>query len=192
MLPLDNRSFQRPSWTARFLEDLEHVAYLIEGPLTRRLQTGDTITQSWLEEQMKRRAAAVRELKKLVIYAGGVIPEQLTRKLETTLVRVCNLDWNLLDEVPVAIVSKRERAKLFGQRLLKAITVSIIPAGILIVRLTVGTVQQFDKTNVILIGAIGWLCVNLLSAFDPEYSLTKQGLDLLSKVRGVASGKDGK
>jgi hypothetical protein len=106
-----------------------------------------------------------------------------------TLLHVCNLDWKLLDEMPVPVVSKRERARLFGQRLLKAATVSVIPAAILIARLSLNTVQQFDKTNVVLIGTVAWLCINLLSAFDPDYGLTKQGLDLLSKVPGVGGGR---
>ena len=191
LLPLQARSFQNPSSAAKLLDGLEHVAYLIEVPLTRRLRAGDPMTRGWLEEEMKCRAAAIRELKKTAIYSGGVIPAQLSQKLEATLVHVCNLDWRLLEEVSVPVISKRERARRFGQRLLRAATVSIIPAGILVARLTIGTVQQFDKTNVVLIGTIAWLCINLLSAFDPEYGLTKQGLDLLSKVPGVGGGRGG-
>jgi hypothetical protein len=191
LLPLSNYDFQYSFGTAELLNGLEHVAYLIEVPLTQRLQAGDSIIQNWLEEGMKRRAAAIRELKKTAIHSGGLIPVELTQKLEVTLVHVCNLDWKLLEELQVPVVSKRERARLFGQRLLTAATVSIIPAGILVARLSVGSVQQFDKTNVVLIGSIAWLCVNLLSAFDPDYSLTKQGLDLLNKLPGVGGrGQD--
>ncbi len=189
MFPFVNWSFQHPVGMDLILRDLERAAYLMEGPLTRKLQAGDPTIQTWFDEQMKRRAAAIRELKKLVLYSGGAVPERFENKLKETLLHVCNLDWSRLEEMPVPVVSKRERARQFGQRLVKAATVSIIPAAILIARLSVTTVQQFDKTNAVLIGTIAWLCINLLSAFDPEYGLTKQGLDLLSKVPGVGSGR---
>ncbi len=190
LLPLQTWSFQDPYWTAQFLSSLERVAYLMEGPLVRRLRPADPATQSWLEQEMKGHAAAVRELKKIAIYSAGVKPPRLRDSLETTLMHVCNLDWEQLTKAAVPVVSKRERARRFSQRLVNAATASVVPTGILIARLFVPAIQQFDKTNLVLVGTIIWLCINLLSAFDPEYGLTKQGLDLLSKIPGVG-GKGG-
>ena len=190
LFPLKVSGFQDPYGTAKFLSGLERVAYLMEGPLVRRLRPGDPFTQSWLEEEMKGRAAAIRELKKIAIYSGGVIPNQLKVNLETTLMHVCNLNWELLDKAPVAVMGKRERALRFSQRLLNATTASVVPASVLIARLFVPAIQQFDKTNLVLVGAIVWLCINLLSVFDPGYGLTKQGLNLLEKIPGMG-GKGG-
>ncbi len=124
------------------------------------------------------------------IYSQGAIPEQLKLNLENTLMQFCNLRWELLDKTPVPVVSKREQAQRFGERLLRALTVSVLPASILAVRLLVPAVQRLDQKNIVLLGALIWLGFNLLFILDPGYSLTRQILGLAGKIRSLAGGGD--
>jgi hypothetical protein len=188
LFPLASWSFQYPYWISEFLNSLEHIAYLVEVPLAKSLRASDATTRAWLDEQLRERAAAVRALKKTVIYSGGLISPDVNLKLTTMLVRVCSLDWEHLETASVPVISKRERARRFSQRLLNAVSASIIPTTILVARLSVPAIRDFDKTGIVLVGTIVWLCLNLLSVFDPEYGLTKQGLNLLEKVPGIGKG----
>lgn len=188
LFPLQSWSFQYPYWISEFLNSLEHIAYLVEVPLARSLRASDAITQTWLDEELRKRAAAVRALKKNVIYSGGLISPDVNLKLLTMLVRICNLEWEQLEIAEVPVITKRERARRFSRRMINAVTASIIPATILTARLTVAPIRDFDKTNIVLVGTIVWLCLNLLSVFDPDYGLTKQGLNLLEKVPGIGKG----
>ncbi len=188
MFPLRTSTFQQPDRIAGFMRNLERVAFLLEDAMVEKLRTGDPDSDAWLEKEMKGHAAAIRELKTTAIYSRGDVPERLKLNLEYTLMHFCNLRWDLLEKAAVPIVSKRERARRFAERVLSALTVSILPAAILLARLLVPAIQSFDQKDILLVGALVWLCFNLLSVLDPNYNLTKQTLEVAGKIRALGGG----
>ncbi len=86
LLPLQVSSFQHPNRIAKFMSNMEQVAFLMEDPLVQRLRTGDPSTQNWLEREMKGHAAAVREWKTMAT-KGCILRERVASCDEQQILR---------------------------------------------------------------------------------------------------------
>jgi hypothetical protein len=181
-LPLYEWIFRDVGYTRRLLDNLERMAALLEGPLARKFQHGDPLTDSWIQQEMKERAAAIREMKKLVIYSKGNLPEELVQRATNMFVRVCNLDWQSLDRVTTKALTRLERAKQFKQRALRVVGASAVSIALLLLVVFVKPIRELDNSHLLFAGAILFLAINVLSALDPE--IAKTGLDVLGRITG--------
>jgi hypothetical protein len=188
MLPLYEYKFQDLRYTQLLLEKLEQMASLLEGPFARRFQSDDPVTDAWLQQEMKERAAAIREMKRTVVYSKGHPPPELVQKGTAMFIHVCNLDWQSLDRADTKDPTKLERAKLLKQRVARALGVSAVPLGLLLLVVFVKPIRDLDASHALFVGAILFLAISVLSALDPDFA--KTGLDIIGKITGKLKGSE--
>lgn len=188
MLPFYDFKFQDLSYTHSLLATLEQIASLLEGPFARRFQSDDPVTDVWIQQEMKERAAAVREMKRIVVFSKGHLPAVLVQRATDMFVHICNLDWESLDKAPTKDPTKLERARQLRQRVVRALGVSAVPLVLLLLVIFVKPIRDLDSSHALFAGAILFLAISVLSALDPDFART--GIDLLTKITGKGKGSE--
>ena len=189
VLPLLDFKFRDFRFTRQVLESLEEAASLLEGPFAARVRTEDPGTDSWLDREMKKRAAAVREMKKMVVFAKGSAPPELDARARSMLIHVCNLDWQSLDRAPMQELSKRERALQLKNQITRGIGVVAVPLVLLLLVTLVRPIRELDTSHGLFVGAILFLAISVLSVLDPEFS--KSVIKLMAPFVGGKSKESG-
>jgi hypothetical protein len=150
------------------LQSLEEAADAVEHGLTVLLKAGDDHTQDWLIVETRKRAAAIRMLKRPVCLPGTQSRIAVLRHCENTL-RLA-LNGNLLDLPTQELVAEARRpepllirARQIAQRLVTA----LVPLLVLIAVDIAGAPLEPPGSTYLWTAAIAWALIGIILVLDP-------------------------
>ncbi len=77
---------------------LEEAAIVIERYLPIRLRSGNSVTDAWLKDTMKRVAAALREKMKWILTPKGDTHDYFVKSIAATLITIVEGNWDALEQ----------------------------------------------------------------------------------------------
>jgi hypothetical protein len=146
---------------------LEEAASAFEKGLARTLGKTDDITNSWLLDEIKKRAAGIRQVKRSVCLPTSDTPSQIIHKLERWISIVTRGAWA---EIPV-FEPPRGRSRSWQVALLTAmrhLLISLLPLAILGAARVSGTELDPTISKYLWSIAIGWAILGVILALDPR------------------------
>jgi hypothetical protein len=157
------------SWRRRIAIRIESIAQAIESCGVWMRRVGDANSAAWIQQQMARVAAGIRDKKKWLALPKPDTREQLLRAMGETFIALANCDWDSLPQQETSLLTRREILR-DGVLRLRGVLISIsIPAALF------WTIQYSPfafkapvrdyVTGFLLL----WVLVVLLSAADPLY-----------------------
>jgi hypothetical protein len=149
----------------RVAAHLERTAGTLENGLARRFRPDDAITKDWLTNELRRKAAAIRQLKQNVYFPSGRGQQLILDKCQGLLSCILTGDWNSLpsaDIEPPKQDSLMTRLRRLGQRLFNAFLPLLVLLGLR------GRVSIASTTSTYLwTFAIAWAVLGVLMTTDP-------------------------
>lgn len=172
----------------RVAAHLERAAGTLENGLARRFRPDDTITKEWLTNELRKKAAAIRQLKQNVYFPSGRGQQLVLDKCQGLLLCILTGDWNSLPSAniePPKQDSLLTRLRRLGQRLFNAFLPLLVLLGLR------GRVSIASTTSTYLwTFAIAWAVLGILTITDPAIKGKVQVLrDSADAIRGLQSEK---
>lgn len=169
VLEQDRDSWQEPNGKAWFAKRLEEIASCVEDDFLWSVGRVDTGTYEWFQRTLRRKATAIRELKKWVLNPKADTHAYLTHRLSDLFVRAAEGD---LDSVEMAAedpaFTKTALVKRFWS-FVKVLPSAVVPAAVVWIFHRARLLTEPLLTYLV-IGSFIWVCLTLMSAFDPHYS----------------------
>ena len=168
-------------------EDLERAAVAIGVHLPRTFVTRDPDTELWAKREFASMAAAIRELKKLVVIPKTDSAYHLRMTLRTTIFALLDRNWRAIPRVEPAAETRQRVAARIG-RALRTIIVAVAPISALaIVTANVQTPIKPGLLEGFIVVAAVWGVVGVMLAIDPEFTKSvSQTLSSLVPQKGKA------
>ena len=150
------------------IDELEVVAHALERT-TSEIDRDDSDTFLWYQEQIRRKAHAVRELKKFILLPNLNAQQTLSEKVTFLLLCVSEQNWAALPTPEIPKATSVERRKSFVNRLKfsgRKILIAFLP---LILYMGVQSILSVPFSGYIAVLVGSWAIINLLEILDPQY-----------------------
>jgi hypothetical protein len=174
-------TWQEPDTKMLIVRRLEGVASCVEIDLPWSIALVDPSAYSWFQETSRRKATAIRELKKWVLNPKADTYEHLVRKIADLFVTASRGDLDSLEMAPEEPVFTKAGIVKRLWSFIRALPTAGLPALL---------VWAFRKANLLsepmltyaIVGSFAWVCLTLASEFDPRFG---DRLELFRKVTGL-------
>ena len=166
--------------TERVIEGLENAAQVFEHDLARMHAARDPATESWTRKEFGAMAAAIRELKRLVIVRTKESSTKLQEAVRPFILAILREEWET--------VPRAETHDFWRQRPLARIgravrTVAIAVAPLTILAFAKGSIDS-EARKVLTTGGYVWAAVGLMMVIDPDFTAKLAAMNLSSLFKG--------
>lgn len=171
---------------ARISNRLDRVAALIGKGLLGQFQTHDPITQTWLDQRVRRIANAFREKRKWLITPKADTIAHLQSALAASIGALLSGAWDELELADDPVITRRALVVMVVAAV-RAVILAALPLAVFLAARRLALLPDLSRemSSYIEMGLFVWAVVSLLLIVDPAF---KEKIDVVNRVKSLVKG----